>query len=155
MSNDRQADTRVERAAILATERSILEHTDLITAQPAVDFGIDLLAFRPKPFAVAPIQVKGKQSGLTVWRKHAEWPLLVVYVLDPLGEYPLVAIMTGEDAWRLPFEYGERGGRATDHDAENVSYRWPSMTKRLRALVTERAATPERWEQLFEKVRAR
>lgn len=50
---DRSTDTRVERAAVLAAERSLLGHADLITAQRVVDFGFDLLAFCADPFVDA------------------------------------------------------------------------------------------------------
>lgn len=66
MSGDRWSGTRIERAAVLAVERSVLEHTDFVTALPATDHGIDLLVFKPEPFAVAPLQVKGAESGLKV-----------------------------------------------------------------------------------------
>ncbi len=41
---------QVERAAVLAAQRSLLLHTDFIDAAPSIDRGIDLLAFRPDPF---------------------------------------------------------------------------------------------------------
>ncbi|WP_217133933.1 hypothetical protein [Leucobacter chinensis] len=155
MSSDRWTDTRVERAAVLAVERSVIEHTELITATPATDFGIDLLAFHTAPFGAVPIQVKGASSGLTVWRKYTSTPLIIAYVLDPLGDVPTTCIMTGDDAWQLPFEYAERGGGAKGHDCENDSYRWPSVTKLLHELLIERQATKARWNALFEEVRAR
>lgn len=155
MSGDRWTDTRVERAAVLAVERSVIEYTDLVTATPSADFGIDLLAFRTAPFGVVPIQVKGASSGLTVWGKYARSPLIIAYVIDPLGDAPTTCIMTGDDAWRLPFEYVERGGKAKGHNMENESYRWPTLTKLLQALLLERQATNERWNTLFEEVRAR
>jgi len=155
MSSDRWVDTRVERAAILAVERSILEHTDLITASPAVDFGIDLLAFQVNPFGVIPVQVKGAHSGLKVWSKYDEGPIVVAYVLEPLGDAPTVCIMSGHEAWNLPNEYVKRGGRASDHAAENDSYRWASVTKLLRNILAEYEATSERWMTLYEEVRAR
>lgn len=155
MSHDRWADVRIERAAVLAVERSVLEHTDLVTAAPSADFGIDLLAFRTKPFGVVPIQVKGAGSGMTVWGKHAQAPIIIAYVIDPLSDSPNVCIMTGAEAWSLPFEYIEQGGRAEGHDLGNKSYRWSSLTRLLRTMLEERKATPQRWDNLFEEVRAR
>lgn len=148
-------DTRVERAAVLAVERSILEHTELVTAQPVADFGIDLLAFRPEPFGVIPVQVKGAKSGFTVWGKYSQSPVIMAYVLDPLDDAPSVCIMSGQEAWGLPFEYVERGGRAKGHDVDNLSYRWASATRLLRTMLRERSASRERWALLFEEVRAK
>ena len=155
MSYDRRQDVRVERSAVLSVERSILDLTDLITAQPSSDFGIDLLAFRSEPFGVIPIQVKGAASGLTVSRQYASSPLVLAYVIDPLSQSPVVSIMSGSDAWDLPNQYVARGGRASDHDADNTSYRWASVTHLLRELLVERQATTDRWNMLFEENRAK
>lgn len=155
MSLDRRMDMRVERAAVLAVERSILEHTNWITALPAGDIGIDLLAFRTDPFGAIPIQVKGAHSGLTVWGKYAGAPVVMAYVLDPLTDSPDVVIMSGEEAWNLPFAYVERGGRAAGHELDNLSYRWASTTKVLKEILAERRASAGRWEGLFEEIRAR
>jgi hypothetical protein len=57
--------------------------------------------------------------------------------------------MTGKDAWNLPFEYASRGGRASDHAHGNGTYRFPSVTRLLRVMLEERAASTERWTQLL------
>lgn len=155
MSGDRWSDTRIERAAVLAVERSVLEHTDFVTSLPATDHGIDLLVFKPEPFAVAPLQVKGAESGLKVLSKYVGSPILMAYVIDPRGVDPLVSIMTGDDAWQLPLEYVREGGRASDYDPHGESYRWPRVTSKLRCLLENRRASRDRWLELFEKVRAR
>ena len=155
MSGDRWTDTRIERAAVLATERSIIEHTDLVTALPAIDHGIDLLAFQLEPFAVAPLQVKGAESGLKVMSKYVDSPILLVYVIDPRSDDPLVSIMTGVDAWQLPVEYVSEGGKASDYNPNGESYRWPRVTRRLLELLERRRASEARWSRLFEEVRAK
>lgn len=155
MSSDRWADTRIERAAVLATERSIIEHTDFVTALPATDHGIDLLVFQPAPFAVAPLQVKGAESGLKVMSKYSGSPILLAYVVDPRGDDPLVSIMTGDDAWQLPEEYKDEGGKASDYDPQGESYRWPKVTKTLKKLLERRRASAARWSELFKEVRAK
>lgn len=146
VSVDRELDTRVERSAVLAVERSLLAVPPWITAHPVSDFGTDLVAFRMEPFKAVPVQVKGARSGLTVWRRYGQWPIIMAYVVEPLSDAPLVSIMTGEDAWRLPVEYVARGGRASDHKPTNDSYRWPSVTGLLRTLLQERTASAERWD---------
>lgn len=148
-------DVRVERAAVVAVEHAIVTMTDLTTAYPSTDWGIDLLVFRPDPLRVAGVQVKGASRGLTVWEKYATQRVIIAYVIDPLGESPTVCLLTGADAWNLPYEYIERGGRASDHDVNNYGYRWASVTVKLRELLLTRQATPERWESLFEEVSAR
>jgi hypothetical protein len=145
----------VERAAVAAVESSLLRLTDLSLAMPLVDHGIDLIAFRPRPFATAGVQVKGAVSGLTVYSKYVAEPVLISYVLKPLSPAPEVFILTGADAWDLPNEYQRRGGRASDHHESNVSYRWNSVTSLLREILDEYQATEERWASLFEQVRAR
>lgn len=155
MSADRWSDTRIERAAVLATERSILEHTGLVTALPATDLGIDLLAFQPEPFAVAPIQIKGAESGLKMMSKYASSPIILAYVVRPRSEVPLVSIMTGADAWQLPREYVHAGGKASDYNPDGETYRWPAITAALTELLDRRKAPAERWSELFEEVRAK
>ncbi|WP_162909137.1 hypothetical protein [Brevibacterium casei] len=155
VSKDRWADTRIERAAVLATERSIIEHTGFVTAQPATDHGIDLLVFKPEPFAVSPIQVKGAESGLKVMSKCARSPIILAYVVDPRGDDPLVSIMTGIDAWQLPLEYAREGGKASDYNPDGETYRWARVTTRLRGILELRRASEERWSQLFEEVGAK
>jgi len=153
MSKDRAADVRVERAAVVAVEHSIITMTDLTVAHPAVDWGIDLLAFQPDPLTVAGVQVKGASSGLTVWQKYATQNVIIAHVLDPLGDDPTVCLFTGAEAWRLPLEYVERGGRATDHDPDGGgTYRWASVTRLLCEILLDRRATPERWNALFQSV---
>lgn len=154
MSRDRATDLKVERAAVVAVERSILRLTDLTTATPSSDLGIDLLAFRPDPFAAAPIQVKGAASGLTVHSKYADSPVIVAYVFDPMGDEPVVCIMTGAEAWRLPLDYIAAGGRAHGHSTP-PTYRWNSISRLLREVLESRVATSERWMMLFEAARAK
>lgn len=137
---------QVEQAAVLAVRRSLLLHTDFIDATPSTDLGIDLIAFQPDPFVAIPIQVKGTQSGLKVYSKHSSPELLVAYVLDPLAEDSTVCLMQGSEAWNLPFEYIERGGRASDHSEDNGNYRWSSITKLLRVMLLEKEASKERWQ---------
>lgn len=136
-------------------ESSLLRLTDLSLAMPLVDHGIDLIAFRPRPFATAGLQVKGAVSGLTVHSKYVAEPVLVSYVLQPLSAEPEVCILTGADAWDLPYEYQRRGGRASDHHESNGTYRWPSVTSLLREILAEYRATEGRWASLFEQVRSR
>jgi hypothetical protein len=143
---------QVEHAAVLAVQRSLLLHTNFIDALPSIDRGIDLLAFRPDPFASIPIQVKGTQSGLKVYSKHSSPELLVAYVLDPLSNNPRVCLMQGCEAWNLPFEYIERGGSASDHSEDNGNYRWASITKLLRTMLLEHEASEERWEHYLKIV---
>jgi hypothetical protein len=152
---DRSQNLRVERAAVAAVEASLLRLTDLSLAMPFVDHGVDLIAFRPHPFAAAGVQVKGAAAGLTVYRKYIDEPVLVAYVLDPLGDEPRVLLYTGEQALNLPIEYVKRGGRAADHDAANNTYRWSRIPALLREVLDEALATPQPWESLFERVRAR
>lgn len=129
--------------------------TELTTAQPATDWGIDLLVFEPDPLTVAGVQVKGAASGLTVYRKYARQNVLIAHVLEPLGDDPTVCLLSGDEAWSLPEEYARRGGRASDHLPDHDTYRWASVTRLLRRLLTERRATPERWVELFERCRTR
>lgn len=41
--------------------------------------------------------------------------------------------------------YVERGGRASDHDPTDDTYRWGTATKLLRVMLEERAAAEARW----------
>jgi hypothetical protein len=50
-------------------------------------------------------------------------PMIVSYVLDPLGAAD-VALLTGEQAWNLPIDYVARGGAASDHHPDNDHYHW-------------------------------
>ena len=122
------------------------------TATPSSDLGIDLLAFRPEPFAAAPIQVKGAASGLTVYSKYTERPVILAYVFGPMGDEPLVCIMTGAEAWALPEDYVEAGGRAQGRSTP-PTYRWNSIPQLLQKLLEKHVATPERWMMLFDEVR--
>lgn len=143
---------QVEQAAVLAVQRSLLVHTELIDATPSTDLGIDLIAFRADPFAAIPIQVKGAQSGLTVWAKHASPRLLLAYVLDPLAADPTVCIMSGEEAYNLPTEYIHRGGSAKG--AGKWTYRWASITNLLRSMLLEYEASQERWQHYVKRFTA-
>lgn len=151
MSTDRSRDVRVERAAVVAVERSLLQVEGWVSALPVSDFGIDLLAFRPQPFTAAPVQIKGASAGMTVWNRYGDAPIIMAYVIDPLGDTPLVSIMTGEEAWRLPSDYIARGGKASDHRVTNASYRWKRVPALLRAMLEEHQATTERWEDLLRR----
>lgn len=137
---------QVERAAVLAAQRSLLLHTDFIDAAPSIDRGIDLLAFRPDPFTAIPIQVKGTQTGLKVYYKHTSTELLMAYVLDPLDTDPMVCLLTGTEAWNLIEEYKKQGGKAKLDD-DHASYRWSNMTKLLTEMLRQHEATQDRWEQ--------
>jgi crotonobetainyl-CoA:carnitine CoA-transferase CaiB-like acyl-CoA transferase len=101
------------------------------------------------------VQVNGAAAGLTVYGKYVDEPVLIAYVLYPLGDEPTVLLYTGEEAWRVPIEYIQRGGRAADHDPANNTYRWSRIPALLREILEQATATPQRWESLFERVRAR
>lgn len=151
MSTDRKQDVKVERAAVLAVERSILTLTELTTAVPATDWGVDLIAFEPHPFRAVPIQVKGASSGLKVFRKYADRPIIVAYVLRPHDADSQVVIMTGEEAWQLPDDYIARGGAASDFHSGLHDYRWPGVTALHREMLEPMVATRDRWDELIAK----
>jgi hypothetical protein len=145
----RSRNLRVERAAVAATELSLARCAELYMAVPAVDHGADLFAYQADPFRVARIQVKGTTDGLTVYRQYILTPMIVSYVLDPLGPADVI-LLTGEEAWGLPVEYVARGGRASDHRPDNGNYRWRERTALLSSMLREHLATPERWLELFD-----
>jgi hypothetical protein len=92
--------------------------------------------------------IKGASRGLKVFRQYATSPMIVSYVLDPLGDADVV-LLTGELAWNLPTDYATRGGKASDHDAGNAHYNWPARTRLLTSILNDYRATPERWLTLF------
>jgi hypothetical protein len=145
----RSRDLRVERAAVAATELSLARCAELYMAVPAVDHGADLFAFQAAPFRVARIQVKGATDGLTVFRQYSLTPMIVSYVLDPLGLADVI-LLTGEDAWNLPVEYVACGGKASDHHPDNPKYRWRERPGLLSSMLRGYLATPERWLELFD-----
>ena len=93
----------VERAAVAATELSLTRCAELSMAVPVADHGVDLMAYQVDPFRVAKIQVKGTTHDLKVFRQYSLTPMIVSYVLDPLGAAD-VALLTGEQAWNLPID---------------------------------------------------
>lgn len=142
---------RVERAAVAATELSLARCAELYMAVPVVDHGADLFAYQAEPFRVARIQVKGATGGLPVSRQYALTPYIVSYVLDPLGTADM-ALLTGEEAWNLPAEYIARGGKAAGYWPEDGwYYHFPHLTRLLRSMLAQYAATPERWLDLFDR----
>ncbi|MDX3187774.1 hypothetical protein PV458_05130 [Streptomyces sp. MN03-5084-2B] len=141
---------RVERAAVAATELSLSRCVELYMAVPVVDHGADLLAYQVAPFRVAKVQVKGTTHGLKVFRQYSQSPMIVSYVLDPLGAADVV-LLTGGQAWNLPDEYIAGGGQAGDHHPGNASYNWPRRTRLLSSMLAMHRATPERWLDLFEQ----
>jgi hypothetical protein len=146
----RAKDLRVERAAIAATELSLARCAELYMAVPVVDHGTDLFAYQADPFRVARIQVKGATAGLKVFLQYNLSPIIMSYVLDPLGAAD-VALLTGDQAWNLPAEYIAQGGKASDYDpAEGPDYRFPRRTRLLSAMLGRYTATPERWLELFD-----
>ncbi|TKG59157.1 hypothetical protein [Prauserella endophytica] len=141
---------RVERAAVAATELSLSRCAELYTAVPVVDHGADLLVYQVEPFRVAQIQVKGTTRGLKVFRQYSQSPMIVSYVLDPLGAAE-VFLLTGGQAWNLPDKYIASGGRAGDHHPDNATYNWPSRTRLLSSMLAQHRATPQRWLDVFEQ----
>ena len=141
---------RVERAAVAATELSLTRCAELFMAVPVVDQGTDLMAYQADPFRVTRVQVKGTTDGLTVFRQYSLTPMIVSYVLDPLGTAD-VCLLTGEEAWGLPDEYIVRGGEAGDHDPDNNTYRWKKRPALLESMLREHLASPERWLDLFNR----
>jgi hypothetical protein len=114
---------RVERAAVAATELPLTRCAELFMAVPVVDHGVDLMAYQAGPFRVAKIQVKGATHDLKVFRQYSLAPMIVSYVLDPLGAAGVV-LLTGEQAWSLPIDYVARGGAAGGHHPGNDDYHW-------------------------------
>lgn len=151
MSTDRSRDVKVERSAVLAVERSILTLTDLTTAVPVNDWGVDLIAFAPDPFCAVPIQVKGASRGLKVFRQYSLRRMIVAYVLRPEEVDAQVVIMTGEEAWKLPETYIAAGGRASDHRPSNEHYRWARVSGLLEELLASKVASRDRWQKLIEQ----
>jgi hypothetical protein len=141
---------RVERAAVAATELSLTRCAELFMAVPVVDHGVDLMAYQVDPFRVARIQVKGSTRDLKVFRQYSLAPMIVSYVLDPLGAADVV-LLTGEQAWNLPIDYITRGGKASDHHPDNLDYHWRKRPELLESMLGEYLATPERWLELFDR----
>ena len=138
MNNVAARNSRVEMAAISEAKRSMILYTDLTPSNPEVDLGIDLLGFRPFPFAAYPVQVKGTTSGMKVWQQYALQPTVLLYVINPMSPDTETFVMTGEDAWKLPMRYVDAGGKASDFHAENLNhYRWPKITSRLSDMLHE------------------
>ncbi|WP_433709263.1 hypothetical protein ACQP2U_22330 [Nocardia sp. CA-084685] len=140
---------RVERAAVAATEVSLTRLTELFLATPVVDQGVDLFVYGVDPFRVAQIQVKGATAGLAVYQQYSQSPIIVSYVLDPLGSADII-LLTGEHAWDLPNEYIEYGGKAGDFGPDYRSYNWSARPTRLVEMLQPYRATRERWLELFE-----
>ena len=141
---------RVERAAVAATELSLARCAELFMAVPVVDHGGDLVAYQVDPFRVAKIQVKGATDDLKVFRQYSLTPMIVSYVLDPLGAADVV-LLTGGQAWSLPVDYVARGGAASDHYPDNDHYHWRKRPASLSSMLREHLATPERWLELFNR----
>jgi hypothetical protein len=139
---------RVERAAVAATELSLARCAELYMAVPVVDHGVDLLAYQVEPFRVARIQVKGTTKGISVYPQYSANPMIMSYVLDPLGAAEVV-LLTGQQAWSLPADYIRRGGKASDYDPDGPGYRFPHRTRLLSSVLDEHRATPDRWLELF------
>jgi hypothetical protein len=117
---------RVERAAVAATELSLARCAELFMAVPVVDHGVDLMAYQADPFRVAKIQVKGATHDLKVFRQYSLTPMIVSYVLDPLGA-------------------------ASDHHPDNNHYHWKKRPTLLSLMLRDHLATPERWLELFDR----
>jgi hypothetical protein len=145
----RSRDLRVERASVAATELSLARCAELYTAVPAVDHGADLFAYQADPFRVTRIQVKGATGGLKVFRQYSLTPMIVSYVLDPLGPADVI-LLTCEEAWHLPFKYIAHSGKAGSHHPDNPDYRWDKTPALLMSMLRGYLATPERWLELFD-----
>ena len=78
---------------------------------------------------------------LKVFRQYSLTPMIVSYVLDPLG----AALLTGEQAWNLPIDYVASG-----YHPDNNHYHWKKPDI---AVVDARRAPghPERWLELFDR----
>jgi hypothetical protein len=146
----REDNLRVERAAVAATELSLVRCAELFMAVPVVDHGVDLMVYQVDPFRVAKIQVKGATSDLKVFRQYSLTPMIVSYVLDPLGAADVI-VLTGEQAWNLPIDYVAHGGKASDHHPDNPDYHWRKRPALLESMLREHLATPERWLDLFDQ----
>lgn len=144
------SDLQVERAAAAVTEMSLARCTGLFTAVPTADHGVDLLAYQADPFRVAKIRVKGLRDHLTVFRWCCLTPMIVSYVLDPLGAGDVV-LLTGEQAWNLAVEYVARSGDAGEDYPDNDYYHWRHRTELLTAMLREHRAGPTRWRELFDQ----
>lgn len=136
---------------MLAVERTTLEAPGLWVAEPRSDLGADLLVYRERPLRAVAVQVKGQESGLTVWSKHADAALITAYVLRPSACDCSTYLIRGDEAWRLPELYKQRGGRASDYHGGLATYRWSNLTALLQDVLAPFAATPARWEMLFEE----
>ena len=129
---------------------ALIRSTELFIATPVVDRGADLFVYGVDPFRVAQLQVKGATAGLAVYWQYTQSPMIVSYVLDPLGSADIV-LLTGEHAWNLPNEYNEYGGKAGGRfGADSGSYNWKIRPKRLVEMLQPYRATRERWLELFE-----
>jgi hypothetical protein len=144
------SDLQVERAAVAVTEMSLARCTGLATAVPAADHDVDLMAYQAAPFRVAKIKVKGLRDGLTVLRWCCPMPVIVSYVLDPLGVADVV-LLTGEQAWNLAVDYVARSGDTGDDYPDNDYYRWSHRPELLTAMLREHRAGPRRWRELFDQ----
>ncbi|MDO5053493.1 MAG: hypothetical protein Q4E05_11455 [Pseudoclavibacter sp.] len=150
MPEDAEEPKRARRARLLAVERSLLDCPGLRVAAPTDDAdGSELILFRTGPFRAVPVLLLDASGGLTVRREFAEEPLALACVLDPFGPLPLVAALSGAEAWNLPIRYVQRGGSAADRETFPQGYRWPRTTPLLCRMLEERAATPARWTELF------
>lgn len=67
---------------MLAVERSLLDVPKVVTAQPSMDHGIGLLICRPDPSIAVPLQAKGANVGLGVWKQYADLSVAAAYVID-------------------------------------------------------------------------
>lgn len=145
--------SKVEQTAVLEVKRSMIRNTSLTPANPDFDHGIDIVAFSANPFYAYPVQVKGTSGGFKIWEQYALLPMILVYVLDPLGETPETFVMTGREAWDIPSLYVSAGGMASDHREDNLNYRFPAITVRLLTLLRDRYAdSAENWERVLRKM---
>jgi len=145
--------SKVEQTAVLEAKRSIVRNTALTPADPDFDHGIDIVAFSGNPFYAYPIQVKGTSGSFKIWGQYAQLPMILVYVVDPLGETPEAFVMTGREAWDIPNVYVESGGKASDHREDNLNYRFPAITARLLTVLRDRYAdSAENWERVLQKM---
>jgi hypothetical protein len=97
---------RPRTSIVEAAGLSVLEHRLLAAgfefAIPGFDRGIDVFAYREKPFQAFPIQLKAaRNEGIGIDRKYAKRGLHLAYVVNALSQNPVVYVLPYDDAERI------------------------------------------------------
>jgi hypothetical protein len=143
MGTSRDNDLRIEAMGVAAVE-GLAVREGLSVARPVWDAdGIDLLVYRAKPTGAVKargVQVKAYSGpAFVVYSKYADATVMAYYVNaasdDPTNP-PVMYVMTARDARALAVAYTTAHARKPSSvysPSKWDTYRWPSLSRDLRA----------------------